>query len=81
MGNYLSFRQLENTLAMIKKELKEKGLTTSEIANIPVMLGDDEELNGVHTAFYCEVNNLNEDDYSTYIYFDEKPSGDFILIS
>ena len=45
-------------------EMQKAGMSTKEIAALPVYLGDDDELNGIHTAWYCEKldsENKNED--------------------
>lgn len=36
------------------EHLKTQGMTDEEIKALPVYIGDDEELNGIHTAYYCE---------------------------
>lgn len=40
--------------------LKELGIKLSEIKKMPVYIGNDDELNGIHTAWY--INVLNEND-------------------
>jgi DNA-binding transcriptional MerR regulator len=73
-------------LSFIKK-LQREGMTTKEIAKLPVYLGQDDELNGIHTAWYtnlvdpgdpeCEyfVEMINEDRHNI------KLAGKAILIS
>lgn len=34
--------------------LKKYGRTEEEIKALPVYIRDDDELNGIHTAYYCE---------------------------
>lgn len=41
-------------------QLKKAGMTTEEIAAMPIYIGDDDELNGIHTAWYA--NYLDPDD-------------------
>lgn len=44
-------------------QLKKAGMTTEEIAAMPIYIGDDDELNGIHTAWcasYLDPNNPNE---------------------
>lgn len=46
--------------------LKDKGMNTGEIYKMPVYLGDDEELNGIHMAFFVQPidsDNAEDDDY------------------
>lgn len=35
------------------RDLKKAGMTTEEIADMPIYIGDDDELNGIHTAWYA----------------------------
>ena len=37
------------------KELQKQGMTLGEIYDIPVYIGDDDELNGIHTAWYTNL--------------------------
>lgn len=44
-------------------ELKADGMSAEEISELPVYLGRDDELNGIHTAWYTNlVDPDNEDD-------------------
>lgn len=42
------------------KELKDDGMTPKEIYDLPVYLGDDDELNGIHCGWY--TNLIDADD-------------------
>lgn len=48
-----------NILAFVKK-LQNEGMTMRDIKKIPIYLGDDDELNGIHTAWY--TNLIDPDD-------------------
>lgn len=44
-------------------ELQKAGMSTKEIAALPVYLGRDDELNGIHTGWFTNlVDPDNEDD-------------------
>ena len=45
-------------------KLKEKGL---DLSKIRVFLGNDDELNGVHNAWYCELVENNGEEENTMI--------------
>lgn len=48
------------------KELKQNGMTDKEIKSLPVYLGDDDELNGVHCGWYTDlVDTDNAEDMNT----------------
>lgn len=43
--------------------LKNEGMSLKEIAELPIYIGDDDELNGIHCAWYVQrVDANNEDD-------------------
>ena len=50
---------LGDILAMVQ-ELKKQGMTLAEIKKLPVYIGDDEELNGIHSAWYCQSIDEND---------------------
>lgn len=41
---------------------KEEGMTVKEIAQLPIYLGRDDELNGIHTAWYVQPIDPNSED-------------------
>ena len=48
-------------LVMIKR-LKDGGMTLKEINALPVYLGDDDELNGIHCGWALDVVDADTDD-------------------
>jgi len=42
--------------------MKEQGMTTKEIMELPIYLGRDDELNGVHTGWYINLVDPNNKD-------------------
>lgn len=70
-------------------ELRNKGMSEKEIIELPIYIGNDDELNGIHTAWYCErldsedknenmnylVEMINEDGHN------RKLNGKGVLIS
>lgn len=45
--------------------LRAEGMTMEEIKALPIYLGDDDELNGIHTGWaldFIDSNNTTEDD-------------------
>lgn len=45
-------------------KLKEKGL---DLSKLPVYLGDDDELNGIHNGWYCELIDKEDFDFEYYM--------------
>ena len=71
------------------KELQDRGMTIREVAELPVYIGDDDELNGIHCAWYAQMidsNNKDGDDQEFAVIINEnrnniKLDGRAILIS
>lgn len=66
------------------EHLKAQGMTDEEIKALPVYIGDDDELNGIHTAYCCEQIDSNDEDIDFLINADccnIMLSGKAILIS
>ena len=45
--------------------LRAKGMTMEEVKDLPIYLGDDDELNGIHTGWaldFIDSSNPTEDD-------------------
>lgn len=50
------------------KGLKDEGMSLKEIHELPVYIGDDDELNGIHCAWYTNLVDADdtEDDDNVY---------------
>lgn len=44
------------------KKLQNEGMALKEIKELPVYIGDDDELNGIHCGWYVEAIDANNDD-------------------
>ena len=68
-------------------EFKKAGMPLAEIKKLPIYIGNDDELNGIHTAWYGQMintNNENDADFVEMINEDHhniKFNGKAILIS
>lgn len=72
-------------------EMQKAGMSTKEIAALPVYLGDDDELNGIHCGWYTNLvdadNTEDEDNVYTVELINERwgnhklEKGKAILIS
>lgn len=49
---------VDNILAFIN-QLKEQGMTMAEIRALPIYLGDDDELNGIHCGWYTNLVDVD----------------------
>jgi hypothetical protein len=46
-------------------QLKKSGMSDNEVKSLPVYIGDDDELNGIHCAWYTnlvDANNKTDED-------------------
>lgn len=41
--------------------LKKEGMTTKEIADLRIYIGNDDELNGIHTPWYIQLIDSNSE--------------------
>ena len=48
-------------------ELQASGMTLKEIAALPVYLGRDDELNGIHTGWYTNLIDPNNPDDADFV--------------
>ena len=48
-------------------ELKEQGMTMEEIRALPVYLGDDDELNGIHCGWYTNLIDSDEEEDADFV--------------
>ena len=51
--------KVKHILAFIK-QLNSQGMSMKEIHELPVYLGDDDELNGIHCAWYTNLVDSND---------------------
>lgn len=69
--------------------LRESGMSEKEVVELPIYIGNDDELNGIHTAWYCErVDSEDKNEDMSYLveminedYHNKKLNGKGILIS
>ena len=67
---------LGNVLAVIS-ELKEQGMSLKDIAELPVYIGDDDELNGIHCAWYAQTVDPNNEDDADLVEMINERSGNY----
>ena len=52
-------------IAKAVEQMRKNGMTDTEIADTPIYIGNDDELNGIHTAWYVNIidpNNKDDED-------------------
>lgn len=57
-------------LAMIK-QLKDKGMSLKEINSLPIYLGDDDELNGIHCGWALDIVDVDDKEDEGIMYLVE----------
>jgi hypothetical protein len=48
-------------------ELQKAGMSTKAIASLPVYLGRDDELNGIHTGWYVNLVDPDEEEDADFV--------------
>lgn len=69
--------------------LRESGMSEEDVINLPIYIGNDDELNGIHTAWFCNSvdSNTKEEDEQYLVeminedHHNKKLNGKGILIS
>jgi hypothetical protein len=56
---------INDILYMVKVLKEERGMSMADILKLPVYIGDDDELNGIHCGWECRIIDAddNEDAY------------------
>ena len=54
-------------ILQLASELKKEGMTTKEITELPIYIGNDDELNGIHTAWYVQPIDPDKEDDADFI--------------
>ena len=80
--------QIGNIMAFVR-ELQKKGMSLDEIYDLPIYIGNDDELNGIHCAWFTNLvdanDKTNEDNVYTVELINEssniKLEGKALLIS
>ena len=54
-------------ILQLVSNLKKEGMTTKEIIELPIYLGNDDELNGIHTAWYVQPIDPDKEDDSDFV--------------
>ena len=49
------------------KGLKDDGMTPTEIYDLPIYLGDDDELNGIHCGWYTNLIDADDTEDADFI--------------
>ena len=58
---------MSNILAFCA-QLRQEGMTMEEIKALPIYIGDDEELNGIHNAGYTNLVDTNDTEDEDNVY-------------
>lgn len=58
---------------------KERGLSTKELKKLPIYIGDDDELNGIHCAWDCGVIDADDEEDKYYVELINERRGNYEL--
>ena len=54
-------------ILQLAAQLQADGISTKEIAELPIYIGNDDELNGIHTGWYAQLIDPNNKDDEYFI--------------
>ena len=66
-----------NDILAFCAELRAKGMTMEEIKKLPIYIGDDDELNGIHCGWYTNLLDANNADDADFIEMINEDRGNF----
>ena len=61
----------------IANSLQKEGMSAKEIAELPIYIGNDDELNGIHCAWYVQKIDRENADDAPFIELINEDSGNF----
>ena len=68
---------LGEILDFAKTLQKERGLTLKELRNLPIYIGDDDELNGIHCGWDCRIVDVDDEEDEWYVEMINERSGNY----
>lgn len=54
--------KVKDIVYMLKVLMKEKGLSMAELMELPIYLGDDDELNGIHCGWDFRIIDADDEE-------------------
>lgn len=65
------------TIFAAVKQLQDQGMSVKEIAELPIYIGDDDELNGIHCAWYAQLIDPNNEDDVDFVEMINERGGNY----
>lgn len=59
--------KVKDVLYMLKVLTKEKGLSLAELMDLPIYIGDDDELNGIHCGWNFHIIDADDEEDAYYV--------------
>lgn len=72
----LTFGEILEFAEMLQKE---KGLTEADVKALPVYIGDDDELNGIHCGFDCQIIDADDEYDADFVEMINERRGNYKL--
>lgn len=57
-----------DVIDLAKVLLREKGMSLEEIKELPIYIGNDDELNGIHCGWECRILDADDEEDQYYVY-------------
>ena len=68
-----------NLLDLANTLIKKRGLTTKQLRELPIYIGDDDELNGIHCAWECGIVDADDEEDAYLVELINERSGNYEL--
>ena len=66
-------------IGMAKVLVDERGVDKKDIMNLPVYIGDDDELNGIHCAWECRIVDADDTEDECWVEMINERSSNYQL--
>jgi hypothetical protein len=68
-----------DVIDLAKVLMTEKGMTLSAIRELPIYIGDDDELNGIHCGWECRILDADDEEDEYFVDMINEDRGNFKL--
>lgn len=72
--------KVKDIVYMLNVLVKEKGLSIAELMDLPIYLGDDDELNGIHCGWEFRIIDADDEEDAFYVEMINENSCNYPLV-
>lgn len=71
--------KVKDIITMVNVLVKERGMALADVMDLPVYIGDDDELNGIHCGWECRIVDADDTEDEYYVEMINERSGNYEL--